>query len=154
MSDGPVCAFKGLDLGGVWSPPYELKSFANTSTATGAEVAQAKNWTVVHCGACGACSQSEIFPIQWNTRRELATLSRYCAVKSLFGGPDAVLTCHMDKIGFDYDCAECWTVNILSTKAHCTFIYLQSLIINSFANFEVNAESRISKYLPICTPLP
>lgn len=154
MSDGPVCAFQGLDLGGEWNPPYEFETFNNTLTATGAEVAQAKNWTVVHCGACGACSESQIFPIQWNTRQQLATLSRNCAVKSLTGGFDAVLQCHMDSIGFDYDCAKCWTVNIMSTKAHCTFIYLQSLIINSFANFEVNPESRISKFRPVCLPPP
>jgi len=143
MSEGPVCAYK--DLGDVWNPPYEYKTFPNTVNETGAEVAQAENYTVVHCGACGACSESTILPIQWNTRKELATLSRNCAVKSLTGGFDAVLQCHMDTIGFDYACAECWTVNIMSTKAHCTFIYLQSLIINSFANFEVNTEGSISK---------
>jgi hypothetical protein len=35
------------------------------------------------------------------------------------------------------ECAECWTTDILCTKGNCTFIFLQSTMINRVGDFEV-----------------
>ena len=116
-------------------------------TLPNASAAEAANWTVLHCGACGACSTWDASPLtgepvvslQWTTRNELAALSKNCAVKTITSY-DAALQCHIDTIGFDYACSECWTRDEVCTRNNCIFIYLQSLIINTVANFQVGPD--------------
>ena len=69
----------------------------------------------------------------------MAAAANECAKKALFGGGDDALTeCLMEPpIGFGYECALCWMEDILCTKEHCSFIFLQSQMINNVGNFAV-----------------
>lgn len=69
----------------------------------------------------------------------MAALANQCAKEALFGGGDDALSeCLMDpSIGFEEECALCWQEDILCVQDHCTFIFLQSQIINNVGNFAV-----------------
>lgn len=95
------------------------------------------NFTVIHCGACGACSNWNDLTLEWTTRHELAKLSKKCAQKSMFGGEEAVTQCNEDSIGFTRECSECWTYDEINTKNSCFWIYLQSVFIDAVADFSV-----------------
>lgn len=124
--DGEVCAFD--DRG----PASNITTFANR------EAAHAAGFKVLHCQPCGECSTWENLRIEWVTRNYLAAESARCAKKSLFGGGDAVTSClEQPPIEFQSECAQCWTRDILCTKAYCAFIYLQSQLINTVGNFNV-----------------
>jgi len=127
INDGPVCAFDE-----VGAQPYDIKTFPSAADAVAA------NWTVAHCGACGACSPWSILSIQWTTRDELAKLSKRCATMTLQpNGFEKALQCHIDTIGFDYECSKCWVNDEICARDNCVFIYLQSQIINTVGNFKV-----------------
>lgn len=72
------------------------------------------NYTVIHCGSCGNCSNWNDLTLQWTTRTFLAEESKKCAQKSLFGGSfEDVQMCNYEDIGFSWDCSWCWTVDEL-----------------------------------------
>ena len=127
MNEGPVCAF---DNRGAES---------NITTFPNKEAAHENGFLVVHCGACGACSSWENLIIEYTTRDSMAAAANECAKKALFGGgDDAITECLMEPpIGFGYECALCWMEDILCTKEHCSFIFLQSQMINNVGNFAV-----------------
>lgn len=127
MNEGEVCAFDNR------GPESNITTFPNK------EAAHEAGFLVVHCGACGACSSWENLIIQHTTRNSMAALANDCAKKSLFGGgDDALHQCLMDeKIGFSDECALCWMEDILCTKDHCAFIFLQAQMINNVGNFAV-----------------
>lgn len=101
------------------------------------EEAISQNFSIVHCGACAACSNWNDLRLQWTTRTHLAFDAQNCAKKSLFGGKDAVQRCNENSIGFSEQCAKCWTEDELCAKKNCVFIYLQSVMLNKMTNFEV-----------------
>jgi hypothetical protein len=124
--DGEVCAFD--DRG----PASNITTFANR------EAANAAGFKVLHCQPCGECSTWENLRIEWVMRNYLAAESARCAKKLLFGGEDAVTSClEQPPIEFQSECAQCWTRDILCTRAYCAFIYLQSQLINTVGNFNV-----------------
>jgi hypothetical protein len=136
INEGPVCAFdnKGEE--------------SNITTFRDREAAHAAGFLVLHCGACGACSDWDNLRQEYVTRKTLAKDSAACAKKSLFGrrkaggrgagGRGAVLEClKQAPISFQGKCAECWVDDILCTKGFCGFIYMQSLMINTFGDFQV-----------------
>jgi len=127
MNEGPVCAFDNRGAN------------SNIITFEDKDAAHAAGSLVVHCGACGACSSWENLIIEYTTRDTMAALANECAKTALFGGgDDAVAECLMDpKIGFEEQCAICWMEDILCTKKHCAFIFLQSQMINNVGNFAV-----------------
>ncbi len=127
MNEGEVCAFDNR------GPESNITTFPNK------EAAHEAGFLVVHCGACGACSSWENLIIQHTTRSTMAALANECAKKSLFGGgDDALHQCLMDEeIGFSEECALCWMEDILCTKDHCAFIFLQAQMINNVGNFAV-----------------
>jgi hypothetical protein len=140
---GEVCA---------WNDRGEnstIKTFPNPYEA------YAANFSVVHCGRCAACSNWNDLRLQWTTRTYLAALAQSCAKKSLFGGIDAVHACNRDVIGFTDDCAMCWTVDELCAKKNCVFIFLQGVIINKLANFNVGPDEITSATCDeaICGPV-
>ncbi|KAL7546304.1 hypothetical protein ACHAWF_009633 [Thalassiosira exigua] len=118
MNEGPVCAFdnRGRD--------------SNITTFENWEAAHRADFKVLHCGACGACSTWDNLIAEWFTRDNMAALANECAKEALFGGGDDALTACLMKpeIGFGLECAVCWQVDILCTKAHCAFIFLQSQV--------------------------
>jgi hypothetical protein len=110
---------------------------SNSTTFVTAEAALAANFSIVHCGACAACSNWNDLRLQWTTRDFLADAAQDCAKKSLFGGEDAVQECNRDDVGFTDDCARCWTVDVLCAKKNCIFIFFQGVMINKLTNFQV-----------------
>jgi len=130
MNEGPVCAF---DNQGATS---------NITTFPSKEAAHEAGFLVLHCGACGACSTWENLIIEYTTRDTMAANANQCAKEALFGGGDDALTkCLMEpNIGFGYECAICWMEDILCTKEHCSFIFLQSQMINEVTNFAVGPD--------------
>jgi hypothetical protein len=125
FNTGSMCAWDKA------SPNATIKTFDTLQAVYDA------NWTVVHCGACGACSNWNDLSLQWTTRKELAKLSKQCAQKSMFGSWDDVTQCNEDLIGFLTECAECWTYDEINTKNKCFWIFLQSIFIDSVSDFSV-----------------
>ena len=126
MNDGDVCAYNESDS----ERPLRVRTFSN------AEAAIASNFTIAHCGKCGACSNPPNLKLEWTTRHQLAELSQNC-VKKAFFSEAAALQCMTDTIGFDQACSECWLTDGLCSLNHCTFLYLQQLIVNKMTNFAV-----------------
>lgn len=131
QNEGPVCGFdnRGPD--------------SNITTFESKEAAHDAGFLVVHCGACGACSNWENLIVEYTTRNNMAALASECAKTALFGGGDDALTeCLMEPdIGFGHECAVCWMEDILCTRDNCVFIYLQSQMINNVGNFEVGPDA-------------
>lgn len=127
MNEGEVCAF---DNRGPES---------NITTFEGKEAAHEAGFLVLHCGACGACSSWDNLIVEYVTRDKMASLANECAKGALFkGGDDALTECLMsDDIGFEEECAICWSEDILCTKQNCAFIFLQAQMINNVGNFAV-----------------
>lgn len=129
MEQGPVCAFD-KDVGGT------------ISTFESREAAHSAGYKIAHCGACGECSTWHNLRLQYTTRDYLAKESARCAKKSLIGGPDAVYKCLQEEpIGFKDKCAQCWVDDILCSRSHCAFIFLQSNMINTVSNFQVGEDT-------------
>lgn len=129
MNDGPVCAMNDA----------RQRENATIDTFTNSEAARAANYSIVHCGACGACSNWENLQVEYVTRNYLANAARKCATKSFTsGGFDAVKDCMEEPtIGFTGTCARCWARDVMCTKKHCTFIFLQTVLINKMTNYSV-----------------
>ncbi|KAG7372924.1 hypothetical protein IV203_033648 [Nitzschia inconspicua] len=124
---GPMCG---------WSEPNESGDIQSFDSL---EELQAANYSLIHCGYCGECSNWNDLSKQWTTRTFLAEVSKKCAQKSLFGGGvDAVQACNeAEPIGFTSSCAECWTVDELCAKKNCFWIFLQSTLINAVSDYRV-----------------
>lgn len=107
MDLGPVCAFdnKGAD--------------SNITTFVDKDAAHAAGFLVLHCGACGHCSDWHNLRLEYTTRDSLAAEGRKCAQQSLFGGGyDSLVECLGEPaIGFQGQCAICWADDILCTKS-------------------------------------
>mmetsp|Transcript_22521 Transcript_22521/g.62549 ORF Transcript_22521/g.62549 Transcript_22521/m.62549 type:complete len:680 (-) Transcript_22521:149-2188(-) len=131
IDEGPVCAFdnRGAD--------------SNITTFPDKDAAHDAGFLVLHCGACGACSDWHNLELEYTTRDFLALESRKCAQKSLLGGgQDKLESCLSEpQIGFQGQCAVCWAEDIICTRKHCTYIALQSFLINTLANFEVGEDT-------------
>lgn len=126
INEGPVCAFDNR------GPSSNITTFKDMDAAHDA------GFLIVHCGACGACSSWADLEKEYTTRDNMASLASECAKKSLFGGDDALTECLMEpEIGFGEECAICWMEDIICTKDHCMFIFLQSQMINNVGNFAV-----------------
>jgi len=130
MNEGPVCAYVDRD--------------AEPVTFPSAEAALNANYTIAHCGACGACSTWQNLEVEWSTRKQLASLSQNCAKKTLFEGFDSALQCHVDTIGFDEKCSLCWVKDEICARDHCLFIFLQASVINQLGNFAVSLDEMTS----------
>lgn len=125
MNEGPVCAFDNKGSNST------IRSFDSMQEANSAD------FLVLHCGACGACSTWGNFRAIWKSRQEIADKALQCGRKTFLGGYGDALRCHIDTIGFDEACSVCWVEDEICARDNCSFLYLQSYLINSMANFEV-----------------
>mmetsp|Transcript_19658 Transcript_19658/g.29131 ORF Transcript_19658/g.29131 Transcript_19658/m.29131 type:complete len:887 (+) Transcript_19658:124-2784(+) len=129
QNEGPVCAFDNRGAA------------SNITTFENKDAAHDAGFLIVHCGACGACSNWENLTIEYTTRNNMAALANKCAMRGLFGGKDETRKCITEPaIGFTGQCAVCWTEDIVCTKKHCSYIFLQSQITNSVGNFAVGPD--------------
>ena len=98
-------------------------------------------YTVLHCGACAACSNYPDLRQQYTTREILGQVALTCAKKTLMGGSfDALRECTMEKTGFEYDCATCWTTDYVCVKKNCLFISIRAFMINTVTNLQVTED--------------
>eukprot|EP00536_Pseudo-nitzschia_multiseries_P010554 jgi/Psemu1/289146/fgenesh1_pg.325_\ len=109
----------------------DIRTFASLEAALQA------NYSVVHCGACGHCSNWNDLGLQWTTREHLARKAKHCATRGFFGTTDDVQECNEDTIGFSEDCAACWTVDEGCARVNCFFIFLQQYLTNQIHNYNV-----------------
>mmetsp|Transcript_20299 Transcript_20299/g.42260 ORF Transcript_20299/g.42260 Transcript_20299/m.42260 type:complete len:735 (-) Transcript_20299:147-2351(-) len=107
----------------------------------GQEEAHLTNYSVAHCGECGYCSNWNDLELQYSTRNNLAEQAQECGLKTMFQGVTALQDCLESDIGWTHECARCWAEDIVCTKKHCMFIYLQSQITNQVGNFKVSKDS-------------
>jgi len=127
INEGPVCTFRDNGSTG----PYNVTTFETADAARNA------NETIAHCGACGACSTWNNLRLEWTSRNELAEKSKKCAVKGLFSGSSAALQCMDETVGFDEACSKCWIDDMQCATHYCSFIGIQSMIINTLSDLRV-----------------
>lgn len=79
---------------------------------------------------------------------DLATPGRTCGQRNFFlklANPnkyiERVQKCIEEDIGFSPQCSWYWANNVKCSTKNCAFIYLQSLMTNQVANFEVDANT-------------
>jgi hypothetical protein len=113
------------------SPDADIRTFDSLEDVIAA------NYTVLHCGACGHCSNWNDISLQWTTRDHLADIARSCTTRSFFGSVEDVQECNEESIGFTEECSTCWTVDELCARDNCSFIYLQSVFTNQVQNYNV-----------------
>ena len=97
QNEGPVCSFD--------EKCGTIQGFDSVEDSLDA------NYTVAHCGECGACSTWNDLELQYSTRNNLAETAQDCAKKSLFGGSiEDLQKCLEEDIGWTSDCALCWAL--------------------------------------------
>jgi len=105
---------------------------------------QDANYEIIHCGACGACSNWNDIQLQYTTRKVLAGITKVCARKSIgkvfneSDDNDPVIQCNYKQVGFTMPCAKAWAWDEINTKNHAIFTFLQAQLANSFADMEVS----------------
>jgi len=130
MDEGEVCAFDNRGADSI------ITTFADKDAAHEA------GFLVLHCGACGHCSDWHNLRKEYTTRNYLAKESARCGRKSLFSSYEEVVSCiEEEPIGFQGECALCWATDILCTKANCSFIFLQSTMIGAMGDFAVGPDT-------------
>jgi len=99
---------------------------------------------VAHCGDCGKCSTRQDIDIYAKTRNTLTSKSKTCALRSLWGGPEAVRDCFKKKVGFTPGCNTCWTENVMCDRRFCVFTCLKSILLGESNN---RGEDKLSNCL-------
>lgn len=101
------------------------------------------DYEVVHCGACGRCSNWNDITLQYTTKEVLAAITAQCAKKAVgrsvnVSDPeDPVVMCNRLLVGFTPECAMSWTWDEVNTARNSFFVYIQANIANYFVDMEV-----------------
>lgn len=87
---------------------------------------------VLHCGACGACSNRADIEVYRFTRETLHLDTKRCATYIFFPIVRRHLTqkC-MQSLGLSPDCARCWVLNIKCTARRCLAQCLWAQLLNT-----------------------
>lgn len=103
--------------------PYASAPVCGTDEAiyVTAAAAAAAGMPVLHCGACGACSNGQDVGVYAATASNLTAAVRSCGLRVL---PDAVSAC-LAGLGFTPDCAACFQANIQCDASKCLAPCLQ-----------------------------
>ncbi len=101
---------------------------ADGTTRGSAALSQAVGETVLHAGACGACSNPTDVAVMRRTRQTLTNDARACGLRYFLIGRDAAARC-LEPVGFTKACAECWLDDMACAITHCTTICLWSRLI-------------------------
>lgn len=97
-----VCSAVGVDEATITTHDSHADS-----TAAGA--------SVVHCGACGHCSNGNDIDEYLRTRNTLTDTVTACALRSLVSR-SSVEVCMEQEVGLSDECNECWVDNIMCDK--------------------------------------
>lgn len=111
QQDVKMTNFCGIKMG-------QVKTFENK------EELISQNYTILHLGNCGECSNEHDLQIYKNTAMTLTGLATKCAVYRLLFGTKAALNCIHQNIGFTKNCATCWLQNMECTATHCLWTCL------------------------------
>lgn len=90
---------------------YRLETFESEGAAAAAGA------RVTHTGACGLCSSLANLTV-YIKNTDLAGPVRRCGLESTLGGEKKNIEC-LEKIGFDYPCAQIWYYNTKHTREAC-----------------------------------
>jgi len=89
-------------------------------TYSSADAAHGNNTGVMHCEACGQCSNYHDISIYNNvTKDTLTTTTTRCAIITLIMGETLGRWCMNQLVGFTSSCLDCWIENILCDKHKC-----------------------------------
>jgi hypothetical protein len=118
-------------------------------TYESAAEARADGKLVMHCGACGKCSNYNDVQIYRDTNGEhgdnLTDIVKACALQYFlpWGGRDAVNECLDKDVGFTPSCRDVWTDNVVCDAKKCVFTCTRVLITGKSNNDadEHNSES-------------
>lgn len=80
---------------------------------------------VLHCGACGACSNLEDKYVYGNTSLTLTDDARSCAIWGTFGQDEQEC---LEKTGLSSNCTSCWVDNIACTRSQCLYPCLWEIV--------------------------
>eukprot|EP00531_Pseudo-nitzschia_arenysensis_P009639 CAMPEP_0116119378 /NCGR_PEP_ID=MMETSP0329-20121206/2606_1 /TAXON_ID=697910 /ORGANISM="Pseudo-nitzschia arenysensis, Strain B593" /LENGTH=715 /DNA_ID=CAMNT_0003613069 /DNA_START=48 /DNA_END=2195 /DNA_ORIENTATION=- len=100
-------------------------------------------YEVIHCGACGRCSNWNDITLQYTSRKYLAAIGKVCAKKSIgrstnVSDPnDPVVMCNRLLVGFTPPCAMSWAWDMVNTKNNAMFVFLQAQLSNFATDMEV-----------------
>ena len=82
--------------------------------------ATAASSIIMHCGACGHCSNPHDIKIYADTKDTLFDCTLACGKHAIFG-PRAVSRCMSERFGFTSGCNDCWVENIMCDFRLCIF---------------------------------
>jgi hypothetical protein len=77
------------------------------------------NQTVLHCGACGYCSNPNDVNIYKEFTNSMTTMSKKCALKMFFLGRKAGQNCMKKSFGFTDQCISCWLDDMQCSSKKC-----------------------------------
>jgi len=124
MDDGPVCAIDNPSL----------RENATMETFASASLAKVANYTIAHCGDCAACSVWHNLCLEWTDAQLLFKYGKTCGMEGTFKGSSAALKCEEDLIGWNEECAMCWSIDAMCAAHACIWIGLQSAFINALSD--------------------
>mmetsp|Transcript_6979 Transcript_6979/g.7480 ORF Transcript_6979/g.7480 Transcript_6979/m.7480 type:complete len:330 (+) Transcript_6979:1486-2475(+) len=110
---GTMCAW---DKEGTPGPNSTIKTFGTVQDVEDA------NYEIIHCGACGDCSNWNDIQLQYTTTKFLAGIAKVCTKKSIFKNVDynddndIVVQCFHEQIGFTLPCSKAWAYDGINTK--------------------------------------
>jgi hypothetical protein len=131
---GVMCAW---DKNGPPGPNSDIKTFLTVKDVEDA------NYEIIHCGACGDCSNWNDIQLQYTSRKVLAGITQTCARRSSFkkvnvsDTNDEIVQCNAQLVGFTIPCSKAWAWDEVHTKGLATFTFLQAQTNNAFADMEV-----------------
>jgi hypothetical protein len=102
-----------------------------------------EGYLVIHCGACGNCSNWNDIGLQYTTTKVLAGITKVCAKKSIgikvnvTDPDDPVVKCNTDQVGFTEPCGMAWAWDEINTKDHAIFTFMQAMLSNAVADMKV-----------------
>ena len=137
MNTGEMCAFDDRAT----NMTRKEKMDATQRTFSSPVEAHLAGYSILHCGACAACSNWQDLRQEYTTRKILGQVALKCAKKVLLGGGyPKLVECTMEETGFERDCAECWATDYQCVKKNCIFISIRAFMINTVTNLQVGAD--------------
>ena len=86
---------------------------------------------IMHCGACGQCSNPHDINIYAATKVTLFDTTLGCGKHAIFLGRKATSKCMQEKVGFTAGCNDCWVENIMCDVRHCILSCMFEAIVSA-----------------------
>ena len=108
-----------LTFVGILTLTIKALTVCGTDNITYTNVTEARV-PIMHCEACGHCSNSHDIDIYNKTRNNLTRTTTNCAYLGLIGGPRRASHCMEKNVGFTNECNRCWVENIMCDVKKCS----------------------------------